>query len=309
MVKRTYNPIKREETYQSGFLPKIPIPEPKCAILLIARREGSRMMIITDESKIKGSHIKRGKYDYLAEIDMHQYNIQIEFNAMSNDQVSDFTISFSAIAVVTEPDIVYRAQIKDVAQHIENGILADIQGMAIECDISERDFLKRSIENKFGAQIYIDNGISVSNINVLVKSDEEYEKLLAERRRIRYKRMLDKDKSDAANEAKLWFSDAGSASYKEYIEGNITALEANAQWREENEKTFNMKMQQAQEFMKVGQQFEDSDWVNKEQLSQRAAEVLQGFTLDGGNSSVSSRIAMKNQSETVDSNLYREIED
>ena len=76
MVKKTYNPIKREETYQCGFLPKIPIPEPKCAILLIARREGSRMMVISDESKIKGSDIKKGKYDYLAEIDMHQYNIQ-----------------------------------------------------------------------------------------------------------------------------------------------------------------------------------------------------------------------------------------
>ncbi len=309
MVKKTYNPIKREDTYQCGFIPKIPIPEPKCAILLIARREGYRMMVITDESKIKGSDIKRGKYDYLAEIDMHQYNIQIEFNAMSNDQVSDFTISFSAVAVVIEPDIVYREQIKDVAQHVENGILADIQGMAAECDISERDFLKRSIENKFGAQVYIDNGISVSNINVLVKSDAEYEKLLAEKRKIQYQRILDKEKSEAANEAKQRFSDAGTASYKDYIEGNKTASEANAQWREESQKNFNMKVQQAQEFMKVGQQFEDSDWVNKEQLSQRAAEVLQGFMLGGGNSSTSNRIAMKNQSETEDSNIYREFED
>lgn len=309
MVKKTYNPIKREETYQCGFLPKIPIPDPKCAILLIARKEGSRMLVIAGESIIKGSQIKKGKYDYLAEIDMHQYNIQIEFNAMSNDQVSDFTISFSAVASVTEPDIVYQEQIKDVAQHIENGILADIQSIAAECDISEKDFLKRSIENKFGAQVYIDNGISVSNINVLVKSDAEYEKLLAEKRKIRYKRMLDKDKGEAADEAKLRFSDAGTASYKEYIEGNITASEANAQWREENEKIFNMKIQQAQEFMKVGQQLENSDWVNKEQLSQRASEVLQGFTLGGGNSSTSNRIAMKNQSEAEDSNLYKEIED
>lgn len=309
MVKKTFNPIKKEDTYEYGFLPKIPIPEPKCSILLIARKAGSRMMVITDRTRIKSSDIKRGKYDHLAEIDMHQYNIQIEFNAMSNDQVSNFTISFSAVAAVIEPDIVYREQITDVAKHIEDGILADIQGMAAGCDISEKDFLKQNIENKFGSQGYIDSGISVSNINVLVKSDKEYEAFLKEKRKIQYDSMLNKDKSEAANEAKMLYRDPGTAFYKEVVEGKMTAAEANARWREEEKKDFDMEMEKMKEFIKVGQQLEDSGWVNIEQLQQKAAESLQGFTLGGGSESAGSRIDMKDQSETEDDNLYREIED
>lgn len=307
MVKRTYNPIKREEAYQNGLMPKIPIPEPKCAIVLIARREGSRTKVITNESRIKASDIRKGKYDYLAEIDMHQNNIQIEIKAMSRDQVSDFTITLSGIAVVTEPDIIYREQIKDVAQHIENGVMTELQSMAADFDISEWDYLKRDIEEKFGAHVYIDSGISVNSISVLVKSDENYGRLLEEKRKIRYQRELDKDKSEAAEEAKQRFRDHGTASYKEYIDGNMSAAEANAQWREEQEKTFDMQMRQAQGFIQVGEQLENTDWVDKDQIARRAEEVLQGFTLGGGSSNSGNRIGMKGNG-MDDSDIFREIE-
>lgn len=309
MIKKTYNPIKREETYQNGFMPKIPIPAPKCAIILIAKKAGSGMMVITDQSKIKKSDIQKGKYDYLAEIDMHQYNIQIEFKATSNDQISDFTILISGVAAVTEPDIVYREQIRDVAQYIENGILADIQNMASDCRISERDFLKQNIENRFGAQVYIDSGISVWNINVLVKSDEQYEKLLKEKREIIYQTELDEVKSKAADEAKQRFSDPGTAAFKEYIEGSKTASEANAQWRQEEEKNFDMKIRQAKEYMKVAQQFEDADWVNGDQIRQSATQILQALSANTESASASSRISMKDKDKVEDSNLYGELED
>lgn len=60
MIKKTYNPIKREEPYQNGFMPKIPIPAPKCAIILIAKRAGFSMMAITEQSKVKNLRYKRG---------------------------------------------------------------------------------------------------------------------------------------------------------------------------------------------------------------------------------------------------------
>lgn len=309
MVKKTYNPIKREETYQNGFLPQIPIPGPKCAIVLIARKEGCKMKVIDNESKIKGTELKRGKYDYLAEIDKHSYNIQIEINVMSNDQVSYFTIFFSGIATVRDPDIVYQEQIRDVAQHIENGILTNIQSMAKNYNISQRDYLLHDIENKYNIPEYLDCGISVSNINVLVKSDEHYEKLLEEKRRIRYQRELDKEKGDAADEARQRFSDPGTASFKEYIDGNITALEANEHMREEQEKNFDLKMRQAQEFIKFGQQLENADWIDKEQMSKNATEVLQNLLSGSGSVSDKHRVSMNNTDELDTQDIYREFED
>lgn len=309
MIKKTYNPIKREEPYQNGFMPKIPIPAPKCAIILIAKKAGFGMMAITEQSKVKKSEIQKGKYDYLAEIDMHQYNIHIEIQATSNDQISDFTIAFSGVAEVTEPDVVYREQIRDVAQHIENGILADIQSMAANCRISERDFLKQNIENRFGAQVYVDSGISVRNINVLVRCDAHYEKLLEEKRRIHYQKELDEVKSKAADEAKQRFSDPGTAAYKEYIEGSKTASEANALWREEEERNFDMRIRQAKEYMKVAQQFENAEWVNSDQISQNATQILQRLAAGDDGVSAQSRISMQNKDKKEDINLYGEFED
>ena len=309
MVKKTYNPIKREETYQNGFLPIIPIPAPKCAIILIAKKAGSSMMVITDQSKIRKSDIKKGKYDYLVEIDTHQYNIQVEFKATSNDQISDFTISFSGIAAVTEPDIVYREQIRDVAQHIEDGILAEIQSMAANCRISERDLLKEDIENRFGAQVYIDSGISVSNISILIKSDEQYEKLMAEKRRIRYQRELDKEKSEAANEAKQQFGDPGTASFKEYIDGNISVSEAKERWLEEQENNFNMRIHQAREIIKLGQELEGTDWEDKNVIEKKASQVLQGLLASNENTSNDNRISMNTEDSAEDLDIYREYED
>lgn len=309
MVKKTYNPIKREEEYQNGFMPVIPIPAPKCAIILLAKKAGSGMLVLTEHSRIKKSDIKKGKYDYLAEIDTHQYNIQIEFKATSSDQISDFTVSFSGVAEVIEPDVVYREQIRNVAQHIENGILAEIQSMAADCRISERDFLKQNIENRFGAQVYIDSGISVSNINVLIKSDEQYERLMAEKRRIQYQRELDQMKSEAANEAKQQYGDAGTASFKEYIDGNITVSEAKERWREEEERDFNMRIHQAKEIIKIGQQLEGTDWEDKDVIERKASQVLQGLLSSGENTSSGGRISMNTEDVADSQNIYRELED
>lgn len=309
MVKKTYDPIKREETYKNGFLPQIPVPEPDCAIVLIARKEGSKMVVIDRESKIKGTEIRKGKYDYLVEIDKHSYNIQIEIKVMSSDQVSYFTVLFSGMAAIKYPDIIYQEQIRDVAQHIENGVLSRLQNLAKKYNISEIDDLSHDIENEFKTPEYIDGGIGVRDISVLVKSDEHYEKLLEEKRKIRYQRELDREKSDAADEARQRFSNPGIASYTEYIDGNVSALEANENMREEMDKNLDLKVRQAEKIIKLGLQLEDEGWIEKEQMKKNAAEVMQNLLSSSESVSDKQRISMNSIDEIEAKEIYRKFED
>ncbi len=72
MKINTYNPIKSEEAYTTSFFSADSICGPKDRYTSVQNRTSAKM-VITENTKVKTSDIKRGKFNWQVEIDMHSH--------------------------------------------------------------------------------------------------------------------------------------------------------------------------------------------------------------------------------------------
>lgn len=272
MNQSTYNPILHEEEYKNGLFPNVPIPGHGQAILLVARTLNYRTLLI--DKSVKPSIIRKGKYDYLVEIDMHPRNIGINMEAMSSDHVSKFKIYIAATAVVVDPDLVYREKINDVAHYIKNGIESEIRGIAHKYKLSQFEFFKQDIENCLSAHGYIDGGLNISNIHVNVEGDEAFINKQQKIREIVDKAEIDQSIIIATEAAKEKFADRDTAIYSEYVTGNISALEAYEKKKKGEANDFDENIRRGKELFNLGKEFSQESWVNDRVMSKIAEETL-----------------------------------
>lgn len=263
MVELTFNPIIKEEAYKNGLFPIIPIAGPKRAVLLVAGNSFKTPLVITDESKITISDIRKGKYDQRIDIDMHPNNIRFRQEAVSADNVSKFTIILSATAVVTEPDVVFQEHINDVAGQVENLMLSQIEDKAADFSIRDSSLLKRELRELFSDVNYLGNGISISSININIQVDKKYEDLLKNKLDLKYNAELEQEKAYTAEKMKLIYKDDMTAVFSEFAMGKISSQEAIQKSKEGLAKDFDERMRQMREVTQFVKELEKDEMINK----------------------------------------------
>lgn len=277
MIEATFNPILKEEAYKNSFFPVIPIPGPKKAIILIASGMKKGALMITNDTKVKTADIKKGKYDQLVEIDLHPNNICIREDVVSDDNISRFTVTIMATASVTEPDVVYEEQIRDVAGLAETVFLSQIQDIASEFSIRDNAGLKRAIRDALGDVSYLGNGISINSISVNVQIDKKYEELLKNRKNLEYNVELETEKANAAKMMQSIYPDNMTAVFSQFAVGEITSEEAVRRSKKGLSEDFNERIRQIKEVTEYIKELERDEMINKGDTINNVHALLNGI--------------------------------
>ena len=148
MIKTTYNPILRTETYKSSFFAKIPLPGMNSVILLTAGDDFRRALCIRQGSDIKPADVRRGNYSRLIEIDTSSHYIEMEFNLLSMDNVSSFILKAGMTAAVTDPIAFMEEGITDAAARVEMELKPIFQGMADEYEIEDMQGFREAVRSE-----------------------------------------------------------------------------------------------------------------------------------------------------------------
>lgn len=277
MIEKTFNPILKEETFKRSFFPKIPIPGPKKAVLLLSGTGETGPFLIENGTQVRIADIRRGKYDQLVEIDLHPYNISFKEEVYSKDNVSKFTVTITATASVTEPDIVYQEQVHDVTQCVQDHFLAQIQEMAAEYSIRENAGLRDEIKRALSDISYLENGISLSNCNVIVQVDKKYESFLEKQLDLGYHTEFEKNKAVAAQEMKGIYADQVTAIFSEFAAGNIGVEEAIQRSKKGLSQDFDERLRQIREATDYIRSLEKDEMIREGDTLKNVEILLNGM--------------------------------
>lgn len=262
---------------------------------------------------MKTSEIRKGKYDQLVEIDLHPNNIRLKEELASDDSVSKFSVTISATAFVTEPDVVYEEQISDVARLVSDVFFNQLQDMASDHSIRDVAGLKYDIKDALGNGGYVGKGISIQNINVVVKSDEKYEQLVRSKTDLDYKLELERKKAESSKELHQLYQNDVVAIFSEMAAGNITAEEAVNKTREGLSKDFDERLRQIRAATEYIKELEKDDMIDKGNTLHKVRELLNGLvTSIPSVSEISEKeqkqLAFEEEDETKDS-MYEPFDD
>ena len=274
MILKTYNPIVNEEAYTTSFFPQIPYASPKTAVLL-CRTGSNAKLLITENSKVKTSDIKRGKFNWQVEIDMHSHTIAFRGQFLSRDNVSKFEVEIRATASVSEPDSVYNQGVLDVAEAIEEEMRGRIQETASRYDLDSSEQLREAIKAELGDFYQLDSGIQVNNMNVLVRMDPKYEKL---KEKTQYERI----KAAEAQKIQDIYQDGCTAIFTEVAEGRITAAEAIDRVKKSLSDDFDERMRQLRAAAAFANELKEKDLVRASGVSEQMEQMIRTLLADSG---------------------------
>ena len=75
MIKKTYNPVIRDEAYKTTLFARIPVPRPNSVIVLTAGSDVGRSLCIRTGADVKPSQLRKSDYNRLTEIDTGEHYI------------------------------------------------------------------------------------------------------------------------------------------------------------------------------------------------------------------------------------------
>lgn len=317
MVTTTFNPIIREEAYKNSFFPTIPVPGPRRAILLLSSLKRSSPYLITGETNVRTSDIRKGQYDQLVEIDLHPHNVSIQIEATANDQVSKFLVQITATAAVVDTcaDAVYEAQVKDVAQLLDTILPVKVCDIASDYSVQDIPGLKRGLRDELGDSFYLEQGIQISNVNVVVRADKKYEEMLTRQRDIYYTTEYERNKARAAVEIESLYRNETSAIFSGVASGEIKADEAVRQVKQSLSKDFDERLRQIKAVKELINETKNQDLAGQSRGVERMELLLDSIVSSvsvsgqGMEGEVPRLLGSENKPNEVEGNPYAPIED
>lgn len=218
-----------------------------------------------------------------------------------------------ATAFVTEPDVVYEEQIRDVARFVEASFLTQIQEIASDFSIRDSANLKREIKDALGSVCYLENGISISNVSVMVQVDKEYEKLLRENRNLEYNTEFERKKAEAAKQMKEIYDDNITAIFSEFAAGNISSEEAIARSKKGLSQDFDERMRQIEKVTEYIKGLERDEMINKGDTLNKVNTLLNGLVSSVQNISLEDKgneeQALEEREQAPAQEVYQSFED
>lgn len=313
MVQKTYNPIIREEEVKISFFPKLPVPGINKAILMLSTIANSAPLCITRDTNIKVADIRGKKYDRQIEIDMHPHDISFKDEFISQDNVSKFTVTITATASVTNPEQVYENHITDVCSCIEMALTDQIQEIAANYSIDENHNLRHELKEDISSISYFENGISLRNVNVVVKVDEKYQQFLAKNLDIKYQTELESSKAKAGKRMKEIYDDQIAAIFSGVAAGEIGVEEAITRSKANLSKDFDERMRQIKEVTAYIKSLGQDEMIDNKETLKNVNALLNGMMSSISNLSIESSGGasgiLEDQEQKAADNIFRPFED
>lgn len=306
MATNTFNPIVRNEAYENGFYPIIPIAGPKKAILLISKHNKSQPLLIENQSRIGRKQIKAGKFDWLVEIDLHPHNIRIEDKVLCSDQVSKFDITLVATATVTEPVLIYEEQIIDIRKPVEDALMMRIQDMAIEYPIEEVSLLRQEIKYFLGDVYDMNEGIRLTNFSIIVQADEKLKEQVGKIRDIKYIRQYENERAKTSTELGELYYNTTTAAFAEAAAGNISVNDALEMAKKGQSADFDERLRQIEKVGDVISKVQGEGTIAEGALSEQMGKLLRGTI--GGMDKQAPKIEDKTEQTQENKNVFAPID-
>lgn len=170
MIIKTFNPIITEKPYNISLFSKPLCPKPKTAIIMY-RTGSNNKIVITEHLNVKKRDLKKKKFDWMVEIDMHSHTIAFQEDYFSNNNISKFKIEITASALIITPEQVHKQGIYDVTKAFKEDIKNRIQELASGYNLKNCKRLKDCIKKNLG-DIYQFNGIQINHIHISVEASK-----------------------------------------------------------------------------------------------------------------------------------------
>lgn len=274
MIKTTYNPILRTETYKSSFFAKIPLPGMNSVILLTAGDDFRRALCIRQGADIKPADVRRGNYSRLIEIDTSSHYIEVEFSLLSMDNVSSFILKAGMTAAVTDPIAFMEEGITDAAARVEMELKPVFQGIADEYEIEDMQGFREAVRSEMEHFTLAKCGLSLSGCNITVRGDEAYQKHLRQKKDITQNVEIEKTKAISAQQISQLYEDPVTAIFSDVAAEKITAQEALMRLRNNKEADFEEGIKRAERVIDVITKMRDSGVVSEEQVQKHLMPLL-----------------------------------
>lgn len=313
MVQKTYNPIIREEEVKISFFPKLPVPGINKAILMLSTIANSAPLCITRDANIKVADIRGKKYNRQIEIDMQPHDIGFKDEFISQDNVSKFTVTITATASVTNPEQIYENHITDVCSCIEMALTDQIQEIAANYSIDDNHNLRHELKEDISSISYFENGISLRNVNVVVRVDEKYQQFLAKNLDIKYQTELESSKAKAGKKMKEIYDDQIAAIFSGVAAGEIGVEEAITRSKANLSKDFDERMRQIKEVTAYIKSLEQDEMIDNKETLKNVNALLNGMMSSISNLSIESSGGasgiLEDQEQKAADNIFRPFED
>lgn len=300
MILTTYDPITAEKAYTVSFFPKIPYAGPQKALIL-SGNGGERRLVITENTRVKTSDLKRGKFSRMAEVDIQPHTVAFKEKYLSVDRVSKFEIEIRATAQVREPEQVYEQGIHDVAQALLEEMEGHLQELAAAYELEESGRLREAVKSELGDYYQLNSGIEVRGIRVSVRMEQQYEKLRA-------KTQYEKAKAVEAKKLQNVYTDSSTAILAELAEENITAEEAVRRMKKGLSEDFDERIRQVRAVAALAEELQNQDFLKGSGVAEQMGKAVQELISDSmGRKKIS--LEEKNPKLEAKENPYRPFDE
>lgn len=311
MVEKTYNPIMQEKNIKTGIFQRLPIPDTKRAIILLSTISDSRLLCVTTDSNLRMSALAGKKYNRQIDIDLSPHDISFKNEVLSQDNISKFTITVTVTASVTDPERVYLEKVTNVGKYVESYLIGRIEDQASLFSIRDNVALKQELKDDIEGIRYLESGIKLEHVHVIVRIDKKYEEFLEQKQSMKYRTELERDKAKASEEMRGIYQDQITAIFSNFVTGEIGIEEAIQRSKKEMSQDFDERMRQIKEatdyIKSLGEEVLDNEIMTKSvnALLSSMISSIPNIAIEGGKT-VS---GVLEDNKAKENNIYRQFKD
>lgn len=313
MIKKTYNPVIRDEAYKTTLFARIPVPRPNSVIVLTAGSDVGRSLCIRTGADVKPSELRKSDYNRLTEIDTGEHYIEIEMSLLSKDNVFSFIVDTSMTAAVSDPVLFLEEGIRDAAARIEAEMKPVLQELAEEYEIEDvRDF-RDAVRNEMTHFALAKCGITLRGCAVNVRGDDQYLEYIRKRKKLTHKVQFEEEKAESARKISRFYSDPITSIFSEVADGKITAAQAIEKIRQNRDADFASNLKRAEQAMDLITKWRNDGIVSEEKIQSMImpllSEMINGTGITRQISGEETPAITENEDPKVDPAIFAPIDD
>ncbi len=302
MAYITYDPIRSTAVYEKKYFVQIPQPDDGFVILLTAAN--AETLEIMRGSKITPSKIRRGKYTDKYEIDVSKRDILFIIEAFCCDDTHKFSIEIQMEAQVLKPVLIYKNNLRDIAELAKNSLHQKIIKCAKTFTKDEKVDLEVKLEEILcRAEKISDGAIGLKLQSVNVNSDDLFKVQQAKKRTIIDQGEIKSTELKIAGDLKDTFSDYPTAILSEYVTGEITVGDVYQRITAHEKYRFDEMMRRHKASVGEIERMRDVEDISEEEARHQIKELTQSnfksFITEG---------AKETASENDEAKVYDEVD-
>lgn len=272
-MEKTYNPITASTAYDNNFFAKIPFPPPGFSTVLTSDQDVP--LLIYNNSVPTKERIRKGKYNWMTQVDMRPHDIAFEAELLSKDNISKFHVAINMTAKVENPDQVSLDNVTDVTAAVKSSMLPELQYQANLYLMEDIQAFREALSATLGIA-HLASGIQLSNIRLQINPDRKYVEEQEALRQLQRKKIFETARAEVAQELSELYDDPVKQVFAEFATDRITVEEAADRLRAKDAASFDETLRRATAYLGMFKSAQDIAVVSPEVLDDKAKQL---FTL------------------------------